>query len=498
MALADLTLYRGHGFTGCAALLALAPGLLLAGSPAPKLHEGFWILAGMLLLLAARMVWLGSALETAVGFALVVAAAMAIAGRRLFVLDIGVYALQTVAAGGVAIAHYISSTRKLSPKSVRVPWLSILLPLAALAAFGTLFVLANPDLYASFSDMVRRAMQALTDWFEHLPLNWGEAFFWIATAWVAAGLLRPIVERSVLARYSTDGRASAETTPAESPLYAALRNTLWALIALYVVYLVFEFRTLWFREFPKGFYYAGYAHEGAAWLTASLALATVVLSAIFRGRVLRDPRLPRLRRLAWIWSAENLVLAATVYNRLWIYVDFNGMTRMRTVALFGVSAVVAGVFLVIVKILWNRDFVWLVRRHLAALALVIFLYALTPVDALVHTYNVRRVLAGDLAPSVQISVHPIDAEGILVLHPLLDCHDEIIREGVRAMLAERAILLERAAHQPDWPHWTAFQGADRVLSGQLSALRADWEPYADPSKRAAALKHFCDYAYQWY
>jgi hypothetical protein len=348
--------------------------------------------------------------------------------------------------------------------------------------------------------MVNRAMRSLVEWIERLSLTWMEVVFWVFAAWVAIGLLRPVVQRSVLARVSTDGRPASDKvpTPAEAPLYPALRNTLLALIVLFVVYLVFEFNTLWFRVFPEGFYYAGYAHEGAAWLTASLALATIVLSLIFRGGVLRDPRLPRLRRLAWIWSAENLVLAATVYNRLSIYVAFNGMTRMRTIAVFGVSAVVAGVVLVVWKIVSNHDFVWLLRRHLAALALVIYLFALTPVDAMVHTYNVRRVLAGDLAPSVQISVHPIDAEGFFVLPPLLESDNEIIREGIRAMLAERAIQLERSAQQPDQPHWTAFQLADRLLSERLHAMRADWAPYLDPSKRTAALDRFDEYVYQWY
>jgi hypothetical protein len=261
---------------------------------------------------------------------------------------------------------------------------------------------------------------------------------------------------------------------------------------------VFEFRTLWFREFPKGFYYAGYAHEGAAWLTASLALATVVLSLIFRGGILRDPRLPRLRRMAWIWSAENLVLAATVYNRLHIYVNFNGMTRMRTVALFGVTAVVAGVILVVWKILHNRDFVWLVRRHLAALAVVVYLFALTPVDALVHTYNVNRVLAGDLAPSVQISVHPINAEGILVLRPLLASDNEIIREGIRAMLADCYVEFARSTREHEQQGWTAFQIAERLVVVRLYATRGDWKQFSDATKRAAALSRFHEYVYQWY
>jgi len=498
--LSDLTVYRGQGFAGYAALFLIAPALLLLGSPYRRLGPGCWIVAAIAALLAARMLWLGSVLETAVGFALLVASAMAIAGRRLYVPDIAAYALQTVAAGCVGMVHYAGSAGQLSPRVVRVHGLSVVLPLAALAVFGALFILANPDLATSWVEMMNRAARSLADWIEHLSLSWTELVFWFFTAWVAIGLLRPVVQRSVLARFSTEGRTASDQAPvpAEAPLYPALRNTLLALIALFAAYLVFEFKTLWFRVFPEGFYYAGYAHEGAAWLTASLALATVVLSLIFRGDVLRDPRLPRLRRLAWVWSAENLVLAATVYNRLGIYVTFNGMTRMRSVALFGVSAVAAGVVLVVWKIASNRDFVWLLRHHLAALAVVIYLFALTPVDALVHTYNVRRVLAGDLAPSVQISVHPIDAEGILVLPPLLESDNEIIREGIRAMLAERAVQFERSVRQPDQLDWTAFQFADRVLSERLAAMRADWAPYLDSSKRTAALTRFHEYVYQWY
>jgi len=498
--LTDLTVYRGQGYAGYAALFLIAPGLLFLGSPFRRLGRGGWIVAGMTVLLAGRMLWLGSALEVAVGLALLVASAMALAGRRLYVLDIAAYALQTVTAGGAGIVHYAASGSQLSPRAVRVPWLSILLPLAALALFGTLFVLANPDLVTALLDVVNRGMHSLSEWIRQLSLTWTEVILWLVTAWVAIGLLRPVVARAVLARFTSgeDAARDGAAAPAESPLYPALRNTLAALIVLFAVYLVFEFKTLWFRVFPKGFYYAGYAHEGAAWLTASLALATILLSAIFRGRVLCDPRLPRLRRLAWIWSAENLVLAATVYNRLWIYVAFNGMTRMRSVAVFGVSAVVAGVVLVIWKIAGNRDFVWLLRRQLAALALAIYLFALTPIDALVHTYNVRRVLAGDLAPSVQISVHPIDAEGILALPPLLESDNEILREGIRAMLAERTIHLDRSALEESQHHWTAFQFADRLLSERLHAMRAAWEPYLSATKRAAALDRFDEYVYQWY
>jgi hypothetical protein len=269
-------------------------------------------------------------------------------------------------------------------------------------------------------------------------------------------------------------------------------------IALFAVYLVFEFATLWFHKFRKGFYYSGYAHQGAAWLTLALALATLVLSLILRGRILSDPRLSRLRRLAWIWSMENLLLAVAVYHRLYIYIRFNGMTRMRTVGIFGISCVVAGFILVVWKIARNRDFVWLLRRHLWALALTAYLYTLWPVDTIVHGYNVRRILSGDPAPSVQISVHPISSEGVLSLLPLVECDDEIIREGVRALLAQRLDEAESLARRRRRQGWTTFQIADRVVLEGLRAARGSWAEYGDLKKRKAALSAFHEYAYQWY
>ena len=83
--------------------------------------------------------------------------------------------------------------------------------------------------------------------------------------------------------------------------YAAVRNTLACVIGLFAVYLAFEFATLWFREFPKGFYYSGYAHQGAAWLTAALALGMRPL------QVLVHVVFPQAIRVALPPLANNLV-----------------------------------------------------------------------------------------------------------------------------------------------------------------------------------------------
>jgi hypothetical protein len=496
----DLTIYRGEGFAGLALLFVAAPVLLLVGAPRPIRRSSFWIVGIMLLALAAKMVWCGSALLVACGFALIVAFAMALSGLCPYVLEVGVFASQTILAGYDGLIHYRRSSNKLSPPVRRGTWLNVALPVAAFVAFGLLFILANPDLLTRFGEKLELFFNTVRDWIIRFAPDVTEILFWIAVLWTAVGLLRPVITETLFQEAAGDvpPRGDVDAEPAEAVFYAPFRNTLITVAVLFAVYLVFEFVTLWFREFPEGFYYSGYAHEGAAWLTVALGLATVVLSLIFRGRVLGEPRLPTLRKLAWIWSLENVLLAVAVYHRLYIYIGFNGMTRMRTVGIFGISCVLVGFLLVVWKIVYNRDFIWLMRRHLWALAVTVYLFALTPVDTAVHSYNVRRILSGDPAPSVQISVHPISSEGVLLLRPLLDCQDEIIREGVRAMLAQRREEAGALAQRRQALGWTAFQIADRVVLDGLRRSSPRWAEYADRRKRSEALERFHEYAYQWY
>jgi hypothetical protein len=193
-----------------------------------------------------------------------------------------------------------------------------------------------------------------------------------------------------------------------------------------------------------------------------------------------------------------LLLAVAVYHRLHIYIGFNGMTRMRVVGVLGISAVVAGLVLVLWKIHRRYSFFWLVQRDLWVLALAMYAYCVLPVDWLTTRYNVRRILSGDPAPSVQISVHPLSAEGLLQLAPLLAGDDTLVREGVRSMLALELRRLEARYEPGNAPHWTAYQVSERRLYDRLAGLRGDLEPYRDPAARDSARDAFDRYAYQWY
>jgi hypothetical protein len=501
VAVCDVTIYRGHGFAGYSLLFGVLPILIVWGMAQRRKHASLWILAPMLVLLAGRLLWCGSWLTVCVGVAVLMGFTMSLSGQRPDVLEGMVFAAHTLISGYRGFVVYPKLFRRAGPRPKRTLWLTIGLPLAALLLFSLLFILANPDLATVFRAGWTRVASTIQEWLAMISLPPTEVLFWMVTAWVAVSFLRPVINQDALEDVpGPDAPAKSKTaTFAPDPIYAACRNTLIVVSLLFAAYLAFEFQTLWFRVFPKGFYYSGYAHEGAAWLTVALGVATGILSIIFRGPILDDPRLSRLRRLAWLWSLENMLLAVAVYHRLFIYVGFNGMTRMRVVGLYGMSAVVVGFLLVLWKIGRNRDFVWLLRRHLWTLALAIYLYSITPVDALAMRYNVGRILAGDSAPCVQISVHAISSEGFLVLQPLVNCHDPVIREGLKALLANRLDEAESQASQQQRDGWTATQIADQKLVEQLRAASRFSASVGDEARqRKASLEAFHKYAYQWF
>jgi len=116
-----------------------------------------------------------------------------------------------------------------------------------------------------------------------------------------------------------------------------------------------------------------------------------------------------------------------------------------------------------------------------------------------QSYNVQRILAGHLAPAVQITEHPLSDEGVLMLAPLLDCEDEIIREGIRSLLAIRQDEATAAVEEATSQGWTSFQGSTQTLKNHLDSLDPFWTQLkSNPAAREQRYKEFKAYAFQWY
>ena len=503
IAITDFALYRGGGFAGWALVLAFLPVMTVVALRWQSIRISDWaLLSVLILLLCTRLIWCG-AVETIV-IASLFAFGLSLAANGIaptlfqvlgapFRMMIG--PVQVMLESLLVTPHELKISTDRSLRLGMPKFLGLLLPAMILVVFSTLFVLANPNLRVAMSQWLYYTWDAV--YTRILSLDEFELMFWTVAGGVGIAFLFPYVaDQAWMARRVSDAIAPADsaTPPRPSILYPAIRNTLFSVIVLFAAYLVYEVSSLWGREFPIGFYYAGYAHEGAFWLTVALACSTTILSLFFSRRMNEDPRTIRLRPLAWLWSIENLLLAAAVFYRLWIYIDFNGMTRMRTIGLLGISAVVVGFAWVVIKIAQNRSFGWLVQRHSVTLAGAIFLYAALPVDWIVHTWNVRQVLSGDFAPVVQITEHDSLVDGQLAALALIDSENVEIREGMRALVAQWQSELEVGKIE----NWSGFQLANVWMTQRLEEEKVKLEAYRDETPRQQRIQQFRQYAMQWY
>ncbi|HVA48360.1 MAG TPA: hypothetical protein VNH11_18480 [Pirellulales bacterium] len=166
--LCDLAIYRGQGFAGYALLFVVLPVVFAWGAFHPRRGAAVWTIGAMPALLAAKTIWCGSVLLVAAGFSLLAAFAMALSGQTPFVAETAVFASQTIASGYKRLVYYGRSTAASS--QIRLPLLDFGLPIAALSVFGTVFILANPDLVSSFSEALEQFAKRAREWLSRLSV----------------------------------------------------------------------------------------------------------------------------------------------------------------------------------------------------------------------------------------------------------------------------------------------------------------------------------------
>jgi hypothetical protein len=494
---ADGCLYHGGGYAGWAVFVAVLVAVLCAGS-GRCWQTGRRVIAGLLLtglvLTVLRLSWQGNLPLIVAAVIQLFALAIALRGGVPFLPRVAQDVALALPRGCLLAPWLVRGNRGALRLFAWVSPVRVWLPALVTVSFAALFVLANPHWTERIAEVFRSGGDWAIAWLRQFSL--GQVVLWLVVAGAVLGLLGKSV---VAAKQNWSAPEQAAERVAASPWYEAVRNMLICVNLLFFVYLIFEFYTMWFRQFPDGFYYAGYAHRGAFWLTVALAWTTLVLGLAFRGSLMADPRLLRLRRWAVLWSVCNGLLAAAAYNRLWIYIEYNGLTRLRIVGLYGITCVLVGFVLVLYKIYSRRSFYWLIHSQLWALALALLCLALTPLDWLAHRHNVRRVLAGDPAPAVQVAYQPLSAEGYLAIMPLLRAEDPVIRSGVRALLARWQWERERSGRADT--HWSDFQLAPRRLARQLRAWEdasLDDAVVSTPAEAQTLIDRMAEYTYRWY
>lgn len=458
------------------------------------------LLIGLGLLLGCiRLIWQPNVIVCSVGIMQLLAIAMAMQSRPSGVFRLIAFAIQSAVNGVLRWIHLPWGGILNGMSQNRLAWLSWGLPLFAGVLFLIPLIQSHPDLASE----VARNLSSLMDY----TLNWASQLDFVPVILVtmvgilSLGVLLPYYwkERTtVVSHEQLSTQAACSQTE-----YLASRNTLIVVSCVFVWFLFVEIQATWFRDFPEGFIYSTYAHQGAAWLTVALGMSTIAMFILFRPQVHQHPRIATLQRLAWLWSICNVLLVIAVFYRLIIYVNFNGMTRMRIIGFVGVSCVFAGFLIVNLRILHQKSMSWIINKQFWAFLWSIYLLALLPMDAISYRWNGSCIRAGHLAPVVQIAVHTISDEGLLCLLPLLKSDEVEIREGVAAILAERLSRspesLVESRGSSDSRSWTQFQGSRDLLEARLKEVYLQLEPYVrSTNAMQKAMDRFRQWTRRWY
>ena len=182
--------------------------------------------------------------------------------------------------------------------------------------------------------------------------------------------------------------------PARKGLFnpASVVRALWVFNVLFAVQTVMDVIYLYGGVgLPEGISYAQYAHRGAYPLVVTGLLAGG-FALLTRAWVQGDPV---LRVLLMLFVAQNVALVISAGVRLDMYVDHFGLTHLRIAAAIWMGLTAAVLALILWQVWQQRDNLWLVLRGGALTALVLYVCAWVPFDAVIARHNLARPLKQD-------------------------------------------------------------------------------------------------------
>lgn len=486
----DWSLYQsGGGYSGWAAFvvgisLALAGGIGFRGGCKATL-----LISVGIVLVAMRLFWQGNILAVIAACGCVLLWTLALHRYELGYRRLAAFVASLVPRAILEIPKFCVAVVRTVPGLGGNRWLTFGIPCLVSSAFAFLFLMANPEASSWFFSKLSELVDCFYVWGQNLEFT--ELLFWLTVGGISFGLMIPL---------AVSKQSSAKPLLATQPQgisllrYRVSRNTLLSVNLLFAGYLIAELISSWGRGFPKGFHYSGYAHQGAAWLTIALVLTTVVLGLIFRARTEVAGLVTNLQRLAVLWIGLNWLLAFAACHRLYVYIEFNGLTRMRIVGILGIACVAVGLFWAKRKISLGETFHWLMLRQLSTFLLFVFIFCLCPTDLIAHRYNVSRILAGHPEPLVQITEQPLSDEAWIYIARLANSSDPLIRDGIRSMLASRT-----NRHKRRMTTWQHFQVSEWLLQETFLQYSEELQPFIDDRQiREASTQELREFAYQWY
>jgi hypothetical protein len=476
VAIADFALWHRHGLgvggVGLATFFVLVPLVVVAAARTRRLTLRLGAIGVMLAAVGVRCAYAPTIGTALLGLLGIFAVAVTLRHRSSFLTDVAASFGSTFVTFPFRIAAAFHGARRLvAGRSGRRFTGALLIPVALVGVFVTIFAFANP-LVARWLGFLGRAV-VLPE-----PARFA---IWVSVAFGAVLLLRPGIRPSKVALVADD------TNEASDASLAIARNALIALNVLFLLYNALDATYLWAGAPPPGVSERAYAHQGTAWLTLGVFVLTAVVGVLFRGVLAHDPRARLSRILAYCWLGQGGVLALGTFRRIAIHVSTSGLSNIRILGIAGTTLVAFSLVLIGTKLQRRFTFAWLLRRQLDALVVGLLAFTILPTHLVSARVNASRILTHRYQALVNVTEEAEEVESAAALLPLVGHDDERIRRGVAALLLNELDVLRRREQR------AGFRDSDfatRRTRADLEHAREKLETVLGDVERSDAIRQW--------
>ncbi len=267
----------------------------------------------------------------------------------------------------------------------------LIVPIIVLTIFILIYRAANPI----FEGMLKSIFDAIEQFFD-----------WIFDNFEIA-LIGTIILGFLISNYFIIGKANSELVKLESSSSNVLasstlsekstltvkveyKSAIILFVMLNILVLIINAIDIWWVWFNfswQGEYLKQFVHEGTYLLILSILISLALSIYYFRGKVNFLENNLILRRLAYIWLFQNVILTISVGMRNFWYIQYFSLAYLRIGVIFFLLLTIFSIYTVYLKIRDKKSTYYLFNKNTLATYIILVVMSLFNWDVIIAKYN---------------------------------------------------------------------------------------------------------------
>ncbi len=214
-----------------------------------------------------------------------------------------------------------------------------------------------------------------------------------------------------------------------------------------------------------------YVHEGTFLLIFAILLAMGAVIWYFRGNLNFYPQNEWLRGLAFLWLAQNAMMALSVGLRNWQYVAHYGLAYKRLGVFWFLCLALYGLYTLFQKVKYRNSLAFLLHRNSWAVYISIIIMSLANWDLAITRYNLQADTRGEI--DARFLVQEVSDKNLYILYQhfgrLLES-SQYDKQTLKNALDKKRSAFERRRQAQSWRSWNYSDVRNVYFLGPTGAV----------------------------